>query len=224
MTKALLSWSGGKDSTLMLHHLKQSDNTQVVGLFTTLRQSDNVMPIHQVTGQLIEQQAHSLGLPLHTILLPDTPQNNEWETELKKFLDKQPADVSVAYGDLFMQDIKDYREGLHQKWQRPCQFPIWEKDPVTLSQNFIDWGFQAIVTSVNLKHLDSSFAGRLYDASFLNDLPEGVDPCGENGEFHSFVFDGPLFKHPVSYEAAKTQNKVLGQGAHTFGMAYTQLT
>lgn len=221
IARTLVSWSGGKDSALMLHRLMSSADYEVVRLLTTLRRSDRVMAIHQVAGELIEAQAAAAGLPIEILLVGEDP--GDWVTCHEEMLDRTPAEIGVAYGDLFLEDIREYRAGLHEKWGRPCHFPLWGEDTSRLARTFIDAGFRSVVTSVDTKVLDASFAGRLYDESFLKDLPEGVDPCGENGEFHSFVFDGPIFSEPVGFVQEDRVTAELGSGAHRMTMAATSL-
>ncbi len=222
--KIIISWSGGRDSTLVLNHLLNQNGIEIYSLITTLRKSDEMMSIHYVAGELIAQQAESLGFQLDKILLPDAPKNKEWEASFKNYLRTKSNDIQIAYGDLFLEDIKQYRESLHAHLPIQCIFPIWKRNTARLAHYFIDEGFKAVVTSVNLKVLDSSFAGRKYDKSFIQDLPSNIDPCGENGEFHSFVYDGPIFKHRVPFSQEPMKVEKIDHGSHHFKMAYTKLT
>jgi len=203
MNKVLVSWSGGKDSAMMLYRLRQSREHRVHALLTTLAREDERLGIHFVRGELIEAQAASIDLPLHKIFINSTATNAEYEQAmaetLAQFRDREGIE-EIAFGDLFLEDIRSYREAFLARQRMRGLFPIWGQDTKKFVRDFIKLGFRAIVVSVNTQSLDESFAGELLDEAFLEKLPAGIDPCGERGEFHSFVFDGPIFKHAVKFK------------------------
>ena len=189
-----MNWSGGKDSSLSLYY------TRVDCLLTSVNAAHDRVSMHGVRRSLLEAQARSIGLPLHTIELPEEPGMEEYE---RVMADKVSWLISEGYthavfGDIFLEDLRRYREEKLHALQ--CVFPLWKQDTGKLMRQFLSLGFKAIIVCVNEKHLDKSFCGRIIDESFVNDLPTGVDVCGENGEYHSFVFDGPVFKYPIAFE------------------------
>jgi len=157
--------------------------------------------MHGVRRQLLELQAESLKMQLRTVELPEQPSMSVYEEEMQQQVLKLKDDgyTTAIFGDIFLEDLKNYREQQLSKSGINCYFPIWKKDTRELMNEFIDLGFKAIVVCTNNTYLDSSFCGRLLDESFLKDLPANVDPCGENGEYHSFVFDGPIFTKPIPF-------------------------
>lgn len=197
--KVLLSWSGGKDSALALYEIQRRPEYEVVSLLTTLTEDYDRVTMHGVRRVLLERQAESLGLPLEQILLSKEASNEEYESKMQAMLAKfrQAGVASVVFGDVFLEDIRKYREDNLSKIGMKAIFPIWMRDTAELAQTFVDLGFKAIVTCVDSKILGKKFAGRMIDDPFLAELPSHVDPCGENGEFHSFVFDGPIFKRRI---------------------------
>lgn len=207
MREVILSWSGGKDCALALHRINETRGVKIVELLTTFaRDNDGIerVPIHGVRRQLIERQAAALGLPLHSVEIPARATNIEYETRLVEALKKFRADgiETIVFGDLFLEDIRAYREALLSRngWQG--LFPLWRHDTTQLACEFTSRGFQADVTSVDARVLDASFVGRPFDENFIADISQKsvtVDPCGENGEFHSFVFSAPMFAHPIKF-------------------------
>jgi uncharacterized protein (TIGR00290 family) len=191
--KVLLSWSGGKDSASAFHEISQDQRYEIVGLLTTVTEDYRRISMHGVREALLEQQARSIGLPLSKVLISKNGSNEEYESQMKEALLKfqQSGVNTVVFGDIFLEDIRKYREGNLARVGMKGVFPIWKKD--NLPQTFIDSGFKAIVTCIDAKALNKKFVGRLIDREFLDELPAGIDPNGENGEFHSFVFDGPIF-------------------------------
>jgi uncharacterized protein (TIGR00290 family) len=204
----ILSWSGGKDSALTLAALRSDPSVRVVGLLTTVTRREERISVHGVRGELLRAQASSVRLPLYEAQLPSTPRNGEYEAALAAALDRARAEHPklrrVAFGDLFLEDIRRYREERLQAMELQAFFPVWERDTARLAHDFIDRGFRARLVCVDTQQLDASFVGRPYDAELLADLPATVDPCGENGEFHTFVSDGPEFTSPVRYEVGET--------------------
>ena len=195
----LFSWSGGKDSAMALHTLLQQDSLRVVGLLTTVTEGYERISMHGVRRELFERQAQSIGLPLHEVRIPPQCVNSTYETRmeeaLRHFLDQGIR--TVAFGDIFLEDLRAYREKNLARTGMTAIFPIWKRDTRELIREFHAHKFRAIAACIDPKVLASTFAGRELDESFFRDLPPHADPCGENGEFHTFVFDGPIFRSPV---------------------------
>ncbi len=192
---------GVKTAHLPSTRYKRIQKYQVEALLTTMTQDYDRISIHGVRRILLEQQAEALGLPLEKMFIKKGASNAEYEAELIKSL-KHYADrdiSSVVFGDIFLEDVRLYREELLAKVNMQAVFPLWKKDTQELARDFIDCGFKAVITVVDSSVLGKEFAGREYDKQFLADLPRGVDPCGENGEFHSFVYNGPNFRKPVTF-------------------------
>lgn len=200
--KIIFNWSSGKDSALALYKLLQSGQDEVMCLLTTINEQYQRISMHGVRVDLLEAQAASIGLPLIKMQMPEMPTMENYEKTMKATLTgliDQGATAS-AFGDIFLEDLRQYRETKLREVNLKAIFPLWQIPTDQLIRQFIELGFKTIVTCVNEKYLDKSFAGRIIDHEFLNDLPTNVDPCGENGEFHTFVFDGPLFKEQVPFE------------------------
>jgi uncharacterized protein (TIGR00290 family) len=199
--KAYFNWSGGKDAALALYHAQQDATLQIEALLCNVNAAHNRVAMHGVRRILLEQQAASLGLPLYTAELPEAPGMKDYE-RIMKWETKNLKDrgfEAALFGDIFLEDLRRYREkGLAEAGILGL-FPLWQQDSRQLMHQFIELQFKAIVVCVNSAFLDAGFCGRLLDQSFIDDLPAGVDPCGENGEYHSFVFDGPIFKHSIPF-------------------------
>jgi uncharacterized protein (TIGR00290 family) len=197
----LLSWSGGKDSCLALRELQNAGAVHVEALLTTVTQDFDRISMHGVRRVLLERQAASLGIPLQQILISKGASNDEYETAMGRVLDDYASRGldTVAFGDLFLEEIRAYRERLLARHNMSGIYPVWGRDTGRLIREFIALGFRTAVVCVDPRKLDPSFAGRVIDETFLADLPSSVDPCGENGEFHTFVFDGPIFREPVRF-------------------------
>src|SRR2546425_8742269 len=191
--KTLLSWSSGKDSAWALHVLGQRSDLEIAGLVTTVNQLYQRIAIHAVRLELLQRQAEAVGLPLHIIDLPSPCTNSQYEAAMETFIakTKQQAIECIAFGDLFLEDIKEYREAKLSGTGISPLFPIWRRPTDRLAKEMIASGLRAVVTCVDPRHLAPSFAGREFNRQFLIDLPAAVDPCGERGEFHTFAFDGP---------------------------------
>jgi len=200
--KLVFAWSSGKDSARALHEIRQDDQYDVVSLLTTVTEEYERISMHGIRIALVEQQAASIGLLLEKVYIPKEASNENYETAMRDALLRYKAKgvTGVAFGDLFLDDLKAYREKKLDQVGMTAVFPLWKRDTKELSRSFIEQGFRAIITCVDSQVLDGSFSGRLYDEQLLADLPPHVDPCGEKGEFHSFVFDGPLFSSPVRFE------------------------
>jgi uncharacterized protein (TIGR00290 family) len=201
--KVVLLWSGGKDSMLALHAVRENGEYEVVALVTTMTAGIDRISMHGVRREWLERQAAALGVPLDTFPISQGASNTEYEAKLGETLQryKKNGIDSVLFGDLFLEDLRKYREDLLAKWGMKCLFPIWTTDTKSLAKKLVDLGYKTIVICVDLKALDRSFAGRVVDEAFLRELPPSADPCGENGEFHTFVFDGPGFRQPVKCSA-----------------------
>jgi uncharacterized protein (TIGR00290 family) len=201
----LFCWSGGKDSAMALHALRASREYRITALLTTITEEYDRISMHGVRRALLERQAESLGLPLHAVLIPPQCINATYEERMNEALAQHFARGvrSVAFGDIFLEDLRVYREKNLAQIGMQGLFPIWKRDTRDLVREFVRLGFRAITVCVDPRVLDASFAGRELDASFFADLPPGVDPCGENGEFHTFVFDGPVFKTPIAFRVGE---------------------
>jgi uncharacterized protein (TIGR00290 family) len=197
--KAILSWSSGKDSAWALHVLKQQGDFEIVGLLTTINEAFDRVAMHAVRVELLEAQARALGLPLTRIPIPWPCSNEKYEEAMACAVERaKQAGVSViAFGDLFLEDIRRYRiEKLAGSGLSPV-FPIWGLPTDVLARDMVGGGLRARLTCVDPRSISPSFAGREFDAELLRDLPASVDPCGERGEFHTFAYDGPMFERPV---------------------------
>jgi uncharacterized protein (TIGR00290 family) len=199
MRKVLLSWSGGKDSAWALHILRRSPGVSIAGLLTTFNEAFDRVAMHAVRRSLIEAQAERVGAPLWRIPLPWPCPNQEYERIFHDVCDRAVAAgiEAIAFGDLFLADIRAYRERQLAGTGLEPLFPIWDLPTRPLAEEMVASGLRARLTCIDPRKLSRDFAGREYDAALLADLPEGVDPCGENGEFHSFVYAGPMFPHPI---------------------------
>ena len=202
MKKAYLNWSSGKDAAFSLYKLQQQGDFDVVELFTAINIDVNRISMHGVRIELLQAQARSIGLPLHLAEFSGNVSmetyNRVMETETKKL---KAAGIDFAcFGDIFLEDLKEYRDSQLAKVGLTGVYPLWKKETTKLVEDFIELGFKAIIVCTNAQYLDESFCGRVIDHQFLADLPENVDPCGENGEFHTFVFDGPIFSESIKFE------------------------
>lgn len=200
--KIIFNWSGGKDSALALQKILLSEKYEVMCLLTSVSAQYQRISMHGVRVDLLEAQAKSIGLPLVKVEIPDMPTMEVYEEAMRRVLNElknRGASVSV-FGDIFLEDLRKYREAELSKLNMTGYFPLWQMPTKDLIHEFIDAGFKTITVCVNDKYLDKSFVGRIIDYDFIKDLPNHVDPCGENGEFHTFVFDGPIFKTPIAFE------------------------
>jgi uncharacterized protein (TIGR00290 family) len=195
--RALVSWSSGKDSAFALW---QSKDVEIVGLLTTVTRAFGRVSMHGVREELLDRQADALGLPLLKVEIPSPCPNEVYEEQMRLAMDQaRRMDVThVVFGDLFLQDIRSYREEKLRQVNMTPIFPLWLRDTKELAREMIASGLRAHLTCVDPRKLDRSFAGRTFDATLLADLPPGVDPCGENGEFHTFVSAGPMFARPIA--------------------------
>jgi len=198
-SKALVSWSSGKDSAWALHAVRAQGGIEVVGILTTVTAEFSRVAMHAVREALLDAQATALGLPCKKVRLPWPCSNEVYEREMSEALQSAKADgvTHVVFGDLFLQDIRAYREAKLAGTGISPLFPLWQRDTRALAREMIDGGLRATLTCVDPKKLGRGFAGRSFDRALLGDLPGGVDPCGENGEFHTFASAGPMFEAPI---------------------------
>jgi uncharacterized protein (TIGR00290 family) len=201
----LFCWSGGKDSAMALHTLLQQKQFSVVALLTTVTEGYDRIAMHGVRRELLQRQAESLGLPLHEVFIPPQCVNPVYESRMDEALRLfyNQSVRRVAFGDIFLEDLRAYREKNLARIGMTALFPIWKRDTRELIRAFHAANYRAIAVCIDSKVLDRSFAGRELDEAFFRDLPPQADPCGENGEFHTFVFDGPIFRTPVRIRAGE---------------------
>jgi len=207
--KILVSWSSGKDSAWMLHVLKQDAAVEIGGLLTTMNEEFDRVAMHAVRRRLVEAQAEAAGVPLRTVPLPWPCTNDEYESRMRAAVSQAVSEgfTHVAFGDLFLEDVRKYREERLAGTGLTPLFPIWGIPTDQLATQMVESGLRSVLTCINPKHLDRSFAGRQFDHSLLADLPAGVDRCGERGEFHSFAWDGPMFNHPVTVSVGEVVDR-----------------
>lgn len=200
--KALFNWSSGKDSALALYKTLQNPDFKIEYLLTSVNQQFQRISMHGVRVALLEAQAKSIGLPLKIMQIPEMPTMEVYEDVMTETLTelKNEGITQAVFGDIFLEDLRKYREAQLDKIGFEAVFPLWKIPTQDLIQEFIALGFKTIVVCVNERYLDKSFVGRIIDQDFINDLPENVDVCGENGEFHTFTFNGPVFSKPIQFE------------------------
>jgi uncharacterized protein (TIGR00290 family) len=201
-----LSWSGGKDSALVLHELRERSGSIPQALITTITADHGRISIHGVRRELLDDQARAAGLPLVTVEIAAGASNDVYEQRMEHALGEAPLTEvqTIAFGDLFLADIRAYREERLRRVGKQAVFPLWGRDTNALAREFVAAGFEAVLVCVDPSRLDPSFAGRRFDAELLADLPADVDPCGENGEFHTFVYAGPVFSAPIACQVGAT--------------------
>ena len=199
---AYFNWSGGKDSTLALYKVLQNQQFDIRYLLTTFNAEADRISMHGVRSELLHAQAESIGIPAKKVHLPTSSDMQAYEAVMSKAIHElQSEGISdCIFGDIFLEDLRKYREDKLKEVHISAHFPLWKLDTKELVKEFIDLGFKTIVVCVDSSKLDKSFAGRVIDHQFMADLPENVDPCGENGEFHTFVFDGPIFQTPIPFQ------------------------
>ena len=202
--KLLVTWSGGKDCAMVLYELlndrKYNKKYSVEALLTTITVDYNRISMHGVRTELLERQAEALGLGIYKVGLHKGITNDEYESKMKAIMEQffSKGVRTVAFGDIFLKEVREYRERNLKKVNMNGLFPLWGKNTHDLAHEFISSGFKAVITCVDSKMLDGRFAGRDYDLELLSEIPPDVDPCGENGEFHTFVFAGPIFKKEIN--------------------------
>ena len=204
MDKLLLSWSGGKDSALALHEIKQDSRYLVAGLLTTVTEGYNRISMHGVREELLDRQAQAIGLPLHKVYIPQQCPYEQYEAIMQQALPafQRSGVTAVAFGDILLYDIKRYRQRNLARVGMKGVFPLWGRGDIY--KRFIELGFRAVVATADAKVLDRGFVGSYFDQDFIDRLPYSVDPNGENGEFHTFVCDGPVFSHAIAVRMGET--------------------
>ncbi|WP_158234671.1 diphthine--ammonia ligase [Lentibacillus sediminis] len=212
----IVSWSGGKDSALAVYELLQNDSFEVKGLLSTTSDASGRLPMHEVKRELIQAQADSMGIPLYEVKLPANVDNDTYERTLHQQFDvfKNQGIHSIAYADLFLEDIKNYRDQLLASTGMQGIYPLWKRDIAAVAKEFIEKGFKAVVTTVDSERLNPSCLGKVFDHQFIECLPADVDPCGENGEFHTLVFDGPIFQKQVDVKPGEVFETMSGRFLH----------
>jgi uncharacterized protein (TIGR00290 family) len=200
-----MSWSTGKDSAFALWEARKSGEVEIVALLTTVTTTSGRVSMHGVREELLDQQAAFLGLPCWKVPIPSPCPNEVYEREMSRVLAKaQTLGVThVIFGDLFLEDLRKYREAKLAEIGMTAVFPLWHRDTAVLAREMIESGLRAIITAIDPRVLEKSFAGRFFDTALLQDLPASVDPCGENGEFHSFAWAGPMFEKPIPVEVGE---------------------
>ena len=200
--KVVVSWSSGKDCAFALHQVRTEEKFEVVGLLTTLNGENDRVSMHGVRKELLQKQMVALGLPAEMVMLPMPCDNETYRRLVGGTIEvlRERGVQNVIFGDLFLEDIRQYREEQMQGSGLGAIFPLWLRDTRHLSRDMVDSGLRAVVTCVDQRTLSAEFVGRQYDHAFLDDLPVGVDPCGENGEFHTLVIDGPMFSSGLNIE------------------------
>jgi uncharacterized protein (TIGR00290 family) len=200
--KIVLNWSSGKDAALAYHLLSKSPDCQVVRLLTTINEEARRVVMHGLSEALLDEQVKRMNIPITKVRLPAAPDDSIYKTTLENVLNELKLEgiSTAAFGDIFLEDLKTYREEQLRKAGFEAIFPLWKKDSIELISTIEKVGIGAMIVCVNEKYLDKSFLGRKIDTAFLNDLPDNVDPCGENGEFHTYVFNAPYFSAPIDVQ------------------------
>lgn len=203
--KAYMNWSSGKDSSMALHMIQQDSLLKVEFLFTTINSSTERVSMHGLHKNLLQIQAKAIGLPLKILELPALPDMQTYDQLMKTKVEgfKAQGYNDCIFGDIFLEDLKNYREEQLSKVGMKAHFPLWQKNTKQIMQEFFQAGFRAVVVAANAKWFDEDFVGTELSQELLNELPDEVDPCGENGEFHTFCFDGPIFQKPVEFEVGE---------------------
>ena len=200
--KILICWSGGKDSALAFYEAQKSGNYDIFTLLTTVTKGYDRVSMHGVREELLQRQVASMGVNLIKVFISKKSSNQEYESKMRDVLQecKQKNTFRVAFGDIFLEDLRKYREDKLREVELEAIFPLWKISTKELALRFIDLGFKAVISCVNSKVLGKEFVGKDFNKEFLSKLPCGVDPCGENGEFHSFVYNGPIFKEKIPHK------------------------
>lgn len=215
--RAVVAWSSGKDSAYALHAVRQEGGLQVVGLLTTLTEGYERVSMHGVREALLDRQAEAVGLPCTKVRIPPDCSNEVYEQRMGEALGalREAGVGHVVFGDLFLRDIRAYREAQLARVGMTAHFPLWLRDTATLARQMLHDGVRAVVSCLDPRRLDASFAGRRFDETFLAELPEQVDPCGERGEFHTVVVDGPMMHRPIAVQ--------VGQVVHRDGFVFADV-
>jgi len=216
--KAFFNWSSGKDAALALHYLLQDASYQVAYLLTTVSAEHQRVSMHGLRAALLREQLETIGIPYGLVELPEDTTHATYEQVMKEEMGRLKAQgyTYAAFGDIFLEDLRRYREDQLASCGMQGVFPLWKRDTTELIHEFLDLGFRSVVVCVNGALLDPSFAGRVIDKDFIKDLPGNVDPCGENGEFHTFCFDAPFFQAPIDYAVGETVSKIYRNGEQEY--------
>jgi uncharacterized protein (TIGR00290 family) len=223
MRKTYFNWSSGKDSSMALFEILKSSKFAVKKLITTVNGENDRVSMHGLSKDLLIKQAKATGIPLEIINIPGKINMEEYDEIMRNATEKLKEEgfTDCVFGDIFLEDLRKYREERLKDFT--CHFPIWQKDTRTLIKDFIKNGFQAITVCIDNQKLDESFLGCLIDEDFINRLPKDVDPCGENGEFHTFCFDGPIFNAPIAFEKGEKVFKEYEHDGKKFGFWFLDL-
>ncbi|MFN2159876.1 MAG: ATP-binding protein [Anaerolineales bacterium] len=205
----IVAWSGGKDCTLALQEIQKTEGYSISALFSSISEEDDRVTMHGIPRKLLEAQARSLGYPLAVVTIPDRCSEEQYQTIMQQAMEgwQEHGITGVVFGDLYLDEIRAYREQNLEQIGLKAIFPLWGRDTYALSHDFINLGYRAVITCVDTDQLVGRFAGREYRSDLLDELPQSVDPCGENGEFHTFVYDGPIFSRRVAFKRGKPHLK-----------------
>lgn len=233
--RTYFNWSSGKDSALALYHLLQDKNYSIEELITTVNSHYNRVSMHGLRNELLVAQTNALNIKSSFIELPEMPDMETYEQKMSEAVARLKSEgfTHSAFGDIFLEDLRQYRENQLEKQGFKAVFPIWKRDTKTLLNEFLDLGFKTIIVCANSKYFGKDFVGTVIDKHFIENLPDGVDPCGENGEFHTFCFDGPIFKNPIDfligekiyreYKNPNSDDSVCNSDANKYGVWYCDL-
>ncbi|MFV9550344.1 ATP-binding protein [Algibacter sp. PT7-4] len=234
--KTYFNWSSGKDSALALYHILQDQRYTVKELITTINSHYNRVSMHGLRKELLIAQTNAINIPASLIELPEMPSMELYEQKMTETISrlKKEGFTHTVFGDIFLEDLRTYREQQLAQQNIKAIFPLWKQDSKALLNEFLNLGFKTIIVCANSKYFNEDFVGTVIDKNFINNLPDGVDPCGENGEFHTFCFDGPIFNNPISfsigekiyreYDTPKTNNdSVCINDAEKYGVWYCDL-
>ncbi|GAB4030493.1 Dph6-related ATP pyrophosphatase [Spirosoma gilvum] len=215
--RAIINWSGGKDSALALYHSLHSGQWAIEGLLTSVNELHNRVSMHGIRTELLLAQAEQLKLPLHTLQLPGDVSMDMYNTRMRETLQplREQGVTHSIFGDIFLGDLRRYRESELTKVNLTGAFPLWKRDTTELIHEFVELGFRAVLVCVNEKVLPAEFLGRELNLDLLKDLPRSVDPCGENGEYHSFVYDGPIFSKPIAFRKGEVVRRTYTSSGDT---------
>ena len=226
MDNIVLNWSSGKDAALAYYYLLQDERYRVSHLLTTVNAEQGRVVMHGVQEQLLDAQAVQMGLPLKKIYLPAAPDDTTYKTAMRLALQelKTAGITAAAFGDLFLEDLKTYREAQLATIGMNALFPLWKKDTTTMVGELEQAGIEAMIVCVNGRFLDRSFLGKTVNGALLADLPANVDPCGENGEFHTFVYNAPYFSGAIPVQKGETVYREYGEGELRSGFYFLDIT
>lgn len=233
--KTYFNWSTGKDSALALHYLLQDERYSIDKLITTVNSHYNRVSMHGLRKELLIAQTNAINIPASLIELPEIPSMEIYEQKMLETVSRLKTNgfTHSAFGDIFLEDLRVYRENQLAKQNINAVFPIWKRETKELLNEFLDLGFKTIIVCANSKYFGEDFVGTIIDKNFINNIPKNVDPCGENGEFHTFCFDGPIFSKPIpftigkkvyrEYDAPKTDDSICKNDAEKYGVWYCDL-